>query len=118
MWLKNEIHKVLKRGLSIVEEHEQDLRETFKKYKEDKEQEQQMIVRIRIEDLSEKQLYIYKLITIFVNNAIYRCTGSIYIPHLTAAHGVCALRALVCIVVAASCLHRHIYISCHMPSQE
>ena len=51
MWLKNEIHKVLKRGLSIVEEHEQDLRETFKKYKEDKEQEQQMIVRIRIEDL-------------------------------------------------------------------
>ena len=44
MWLKNE----LKRRLSIVEEHEQDLREMFKKYKEDKEQEQQMIVRIRL----------------------------------------------------------------------
>ena len=41
MWLKNEIHK-LKMRLSIVVEHEQDLRETVKKYKEDKEQEQQM----------------------------------------------------------------------------
>ena len=54
MWLKNEIHK-LKRRLSVVEEHEQHLRETFKKYKEDKEQEQQMIARIRIRIRKEMQ---------------------------------------------------------------
>ena len=48
MWLKNE----LKKRLSIVEEHEQDLRETFKK---DKEQEQQMIARIRIEEIERER---------------------------------------------------------------
>ena len=61
-----------------------------------------MIARIRIEEIEEKEsekeckVKPNRKTTVYIScNAIYRCTTSIYTPHLTAAHVVCALRALV-----------------------
>ena len=46
IWLKIEIHK-----LNETKYCRRTWRETFKKYKEDKEQEQQMVARIKIEEI-------------------------------------------------------------------